>query len=119
MFFGVNSRQSLPQVEGDDIYTTSNMGRFYGEEMRHPPSSHDHHRLEKSLNQYDVSVGEHMKVIVASMPKKPMQERHLGEESHKHHIFGTLSWYKKNAFKIKQNFRRSIYIYAIRFNNYY
>jgi hypothetical protein len=78
------------------------MGRFYGEEMCYSPSSHYHNSLEKSLNQYDVSVGEHMKVIVASMPKKPMQERHLGEESHKHHIFGTLSWYKKMHSKLNE-----------------
>jgi hypothetical protein len=67
MFFGVNSRQSLPQVEGDDIYTTSNMGRLYDEEMRHSLSSHCHHRLAKSISQYDVTVGDNKYVLATSI----------------------------------------------------
>ena len=51
MFFGVNSRQSLPQVEGDDIYTTSNMGRLYDEEMRHSSSSHYHNSNLRNISQ--------------------------------------------------------------------
>ena len=106
MFFGVISKHSLPQVEGDDIYTTSNMGRLYGEEMRHSPSSHYHRRFEKSLNQYDVTVGENMEVVATSMPiispMQPMPKRREGEEMKEHSKFGTPSWYEKMHSKLNE-----------------
>ena len=107
MFFGVVPTQPLPQVEGDDIYTTSNMGRLYGEEIRQSPSSHYRRKLEKSLNQYDVTVGENMEVIAASMPlvvnadmqKKPMQPN---PETHEHPTIGTPSWFEKMHSKLNE-----------------
>jgi hypothetical protein len=105
MFFGVNSRQSLPQVEGDDIYTTSNMGGLYDEEMRHSPSSHYHHRLAKSIRQYDATVGKNMEVAATSMPlviNADMPKRREDEEMKDHSKFVTPSWYEKMHSKLNE-----------------
>ena len=56
-------------MEGDDAYTTSTMGRFYGEEeTRRPSSSHYRRKAMKSMNQYDVTVGDNDFVIASSIP---------------------------------------------------
>jgi len=65
MIFGVSSSHPLPIVEGDDIYTTSNMGRLYSDL---PSSSHYRRKLEKSVNQYDVTVGNNDYVVATSIP---------------------------------------------------
>ena len=73
--------------------------------MRYSPSSHDHHGLEKSLNQYDVSVGENREVVVTSMPlaiNADMPKRREGEESHEHPKFGTLLWYEQMNTKLNE-----------------
>jgi len=88
MVFGVSSSRSLPPVEGDDIYTTSSMEGLYGE-FPHKHSPHYRRKLEKSINQYDVTVENNDYVITTSlplvftattpsktMPFKPLHEKH-------------------------------------------
>jgi hypothetical protein len=92
MFFGLGSTHSLPMVEGDDIYTTSNMGRLYGDDETRSSSSHYRRKLEKSMNQYDISIDENNFVITSSMPlvaiadfpHTSMPEHHESMEMHSH-----------------------------------
>jgi hypothetical protein len=119
MIFGVCSSRSLPLVEGDDVYTTSNMERLYGdEESRRTSSSHYRRRLEKSWNQYDVTIGENGYVIATSMPlaltagqpmtPKPEQERNNDMEMNykeepmreEPSQYGTPSWYERMNTKL-------------------
>jgi hypothetical protein len=115
MFFGVNSKHSLPMVEGDDIYTTSNMGRLYGEEhTHHSSSSHYRRKFEKSINQYDVTVGENNHVMATSMPlvftanlpPKPetnMEMNHDEEPMHERPShYGSKAWYEKMHSKLNE-----------------
>ncbi|CAF3353066.1 unnamed protein product [Rotaria sp. Silwood1] len=121
MIFGVSSSYGLPVVEGDDIYTTSNIGRFYSDEqIRRPISSHYRHKFEKSINQYDVIVGNNDDVVATSMPlvsiddkDKPTIKHKLqttnNVEIHFHeepmhepfYQYGTLSWYEKINSELK------------------
>jgi hypothetical protein len=112
MIFGVNSLHNLPLVEGDDIYTTSNMGRLYGDlENQHLSSSHYRRKLEKSTNQYDVTVDNNDCVIATSMPLvftahsqfKPSQGLNENVQMNEHEQpmheksweYGTPLWYEK------------------------
>ena len=70
MVFGVSSSRNHKSVEGDDVYSSSNMERFYGEE-RNPqssPSSHYRRKALKSTNQYDVTVNDNDYVVATSVP---------------------------------------------------
>jgi hypothetical protein len=122
MIFGVVSPRTSPPVEGDDVYTTSNMGRLYGEEdSRRPSSSHYRRKLDKLTNQYDVVVGDNDFVIATSMPivftacgqpkpmlRKPEEERNNDMEIDNkeepmregHPQFGTSSWYERMNSKL-------------------
>jgi len=65
MVFGiVPTHMSMP-VEGDDDYTTPNLGRLYGDKP--VLQSHYRRRVFKS-NQYDVSVGDNDYVVATGMP---------------------------------------------------
>ncbi len=68
MVFGVPSPHLAAPVEGDDIYTTSNLGRFYGDIQSKQSPSHYRRKLGKSNNQYDVTVGDNDYVIATSIP---------------------------------------------------
>ena len=118
MIFGVSSLHSLPMVEGDDIYTTSSMGKFYGDEQIRQPSKHYRRKFEKSLNQYDVTVGDNDCVIALSvplsltagpgLPPKPEHERPDDEEMNHEDKpmleqspqYGTPLWYEKMNSKL-------------------
>ena len=122
MAFGISSSRSMRPLEGDDVYTTSNMGRFYGEEQsrRSTPSSQYRRKSIKSLNQYDVTVGDNDYVIAASMPlvftsvAQPAQERPMGvqekeidqqREAEKSTAgeglkYGSAAWYEKMNSKL-------------------
>jgi hypothetical protein len=67
MVFGLSSSRNSKPIEGDDVYTTSNMGRFYGDDQSRRQSSHRRKSM-KSSNQYDVSVGDNDYVIATSVP---------------------------------------------------
>jgi hypothetical protein len=116
IIFGVSSSYGLSIVEGDDIYTTSNIGRFYDddEQIRQPMSSHYRRKLEKSINQYDVTVGDNDCVVTTSIPLvftadmnkmifKPEVKRmndvelHLHKESMREpfYKYGTSLWFEK------------------------
>jgi hypothetical protein len=68
MVFGVSSSRGLKQIEGDDVYTTPNMGQLYGDVQTQRPQSHYRRRAMKSSNQYDVSVGDNDYVVATSVP---------------------------------------------------
>jgi hypothetical protein len=68
MVFGVSSSRGLKQIEGDDVYTTPNMGQLYGDVQTQRPQSHYRRRAMKSSNQYDVSVGDNDYVVATSAP---------------------------------------------------
>jgi len=65
MVFGLPSSRSSMPVEGDDVYTTPNLGRLYGDKQ--VPQSQYRRRAFKS-NQYDVSVADNDYVVATSMP---------------------------------------------------
>jgi len=67
MIFGVSSAHRPQNVEGDDDYTTPDMGRLYGDEQSQRPQYY-RRRDMKSSNQYDVSVTDNNMAAVASMP---------------------------------------------------
>jgi hypothetical protein len=121
--FGVSSSRPLSPVEGDDIYTTSSMGRFYGEERNQRLPSNYRRKLENSINQYDVTVGENNYVVATSMPliftadtgssstsmpRKPEEERNDDVEINRQEEpireqssqYGTPSWYQKMNSKL-------------------
>jgi len=111
MVFGVNSLYSLPPVEGDDIYTTSNMGRLYGD-YQYPPFSHYRRRYENSLNQYDVTVGNNDYVMTPSLPIALTPDSPYMQMQHEQHVkssyemhgkpipYGTQAWYEKMNTKL-------------------
>jgi len=123
MVFGINSQRNPMPIEGDDVYTTPNLGRLYGDKQTQSPS-HYRRRMFKSSNQYDVSVGDNDYVITAShplaiktmaslpKPEPPVRPRpdqedvevgRQGEtpESRRiHPEFGTPSWYEKMNSKL-------------------
>jgi hypothetical protein len=68
MVFGVSSSRALKPIEGDDVYTTPNMGQLYGDAQSQRPQSHYRRRAMKSSNQYDVSVGDNDYVVATSAP---------------------------------------------------
>lgn len=70
MVFGVLSSRNQKSVEGDDVYSSSNMERFYGDDRAHQSSSSSHYRRKamKSMNQYDVTVNDNDYVVATSVP---------------------------------------------------
>lgn len=68
MVFGISSSRNSVPVEGDDCYTTTNLGRLYGDKQTQQSPAHYRRRAFKTLNQNDVSVGENEYVIATSMP---------------------------------------------------
>jgi hypothetical protein len=118
MIFGVSSSHPLPPVEGDDIYTTSNMGRLYGD-LPYSSSSHYRRKLEKSINQYDVTVNDNDYVVATSVPliftaesksksmsstSSPYDNVEVNEHEQplyeKSSQYGTPSWYEKMNSKL-------------------
>jgi hypothetical protein len=67
MVFGLTSSHGSAPVEGDDVYTTPSLGRFYGDSQVQQPQSFYRRRSLKSSNQYDVAV-ENDYVIASSLP---------------------------------------------------
>jgi hypothetical protein len=117
MIFGISSSRGLKPMEGDDVYTTSNMGRFYGDEQSQQSSSHYRRRAMKSMNQYDVSVGENDYVIATSVPivftagsqtSRPEQQGtddvEVGQQGETQEStrsqYGSPSWYEKMNSKL-------------------
>ena len=70
MVFGVLSSRNQKSVEGDDVYSSSNMERFYGDDRARQSSSSSHYRRKamKSMNQYDVTVNDNDFVVATSVP---------------------------------------------------
>jgi len=68
MVFGISSTRSLTPIEGDDVYTTPNLGRLYGDKQTQQSQSHYRRRVFKSSNQYDVDVSDNDFVIATSVP---------------------------------------------------
>jgi hypothetical protein len=66
MVFGVSTSRGLLPIEGDDPYTTSNLGRLFGDK----PSQQSLYRRRafKSSSQYDVTVEDNDYVITTSYP---------------------------------------------------
>jgi hypothetical protein len=122
MIFGVSSSRGLKPVEGDDIYTTPNMGKLYGDASTQRPQSHYRRRSMKSSNQYDVSVGDNDYVVATSVPlvfktvagaappsgpqQQGQDEVEVGQQGEtqeqrgQNSQFGTPSWYEKMNSKL-------------------
>jgi len=113
MVFGVSSLHSLPPVEGDDIYKTSNMGPLYGDLQNQQSSSHYHRKLEKSMNQYNFPVGDNDSVVATSMPliltadmdkmicKPEVKTKNDEEPMHQpFYKYGTSLWFEKMNSKL-------------------
>jgi hypothetical protein len=120
MVFGIASSRKLKPIEGDDVYTTPNMGRLYGDVDSQRPRTHYRRRSMKSSNQYDVSVGDNdfivatsspitMKapVVTPSEPQRPGQDDvEIGQHGETQeprdqgHQYGTPSWYEKMHSKL-------------------
>jgi hypothetical protein len=66
MIFGISPARGLTPIEGDDPYTTSNLGRLFGDKPTHP--SLYRRRAFKSSSQYDVTVDDNDYVITTSYP---------------------------------------------------
>jgi hypothetical protein len=117
MVFGISSSRNLKHVEGDDAYTTPNLGHLYGDVLSDRSRSTYRRRGMKTLNQYDVSVGDNDYVVATSSPivmkfpgveqPRPSQDdaevdqqgesqdtRGQGSE------YGTPSWYEKMHSKL-------------------
>jgi hypothetical protein len=121
--FGIPSSKHMKPIEGDDVYTTPNMGRFYGDEQSRS-SSYYRRKAMKSWNQYDVSVGDNDYVIATSVPlvftatsqmpsNKPEQQQpgnddiEVGQQGETQESlrsrgpqYGTSSWYEKMNSKL-------------------
>ncbi|CAF1139103.1 unnamed protein product [Adineta steineri] len=116
MMLGINTAHTLPTLEGDDIYISSDMGRLYGDmESQRPSSTHYRRKLEKSMNQYDVNVNDNDYIIATSIPlvftadSKPMPSRKPEEKKNmdveidskdetmyqKSSEYGTSTWYER------------------------
>jgi hypothetical protein len=87
MIFGIESSRALPPVEGDDVYITPTMGRFYSSDHGRPASWHYRRKGMKSAGQYDVKVENNEYVIATSIPRvmaggpsMPPMPMHGGEQ---------------------------------------
>jgi hypothetical protein len=78
MVFGIEASQRQRPVEGDDIYTTSSMERFYGDERTQARQSGSFFRRKaaKAFNQYDVHVNDNNYVVATSMPLVMVADAH-------------------------------------------
>jgi hypothetical protein len=125
--FGINSYRGLKPVEGDDVYTTPNMGYLYGDEHSRRPYSYYRRRTMKPSGQYDVLVNDNdyvmatslplaMKSVVDSRPSKVSQFKfgqqvqddiEIGQHGETSGFrgygpqYGTPSWYEKMYGKLK------------------
>ncbi|CAF1673787.1 unnamed protein product, partial [Adineta ricciae] len=114
MIFGDCSSRQTKTVEGDDAYTTSNMGRLYGDVQSRGPQSHYRRRALKS-GQFDAIVDDNAYVVATSTPlvfkptpgatpMRPEEERQdkddveLEQGQSRQH--GTPSWYEKMHSKL-------------------
>lgn len=106
MIFGLNTRDNLPPLEGDDAYTVSTLGRFYGDAKIINPSfsSQYSRKMQNSLNQYDVTVDNSEFVIATSMPlvftanppvKTPSMKSDDQAEAQPMEEYGTAAWYEE------------------------
>lgn len=77
MVFGINGPITPSHLEGDDIYSSSNMERFYGDEQKNDRSSaafHYRRKSMKAMNQYDVTVNDNNYVVATSIPASMLAE---------------------------------------------
>jgi hypothetical protein len=125
MVFGISSIRSSTPVEGDDVYTTPNLGRLYGDKQTQQSQLHYRRRAFKSSSQYDVSVDDNDYVIatslplsmktLASLPKPPLgqskqqqsqddievgQQGETQEMRGQYPQYGTPIWYEKMNSKL-------------------
>jgi len=116
MIFGVSSTRSSQSVEGDDVYTTSNMGRLYGDSQNQRSQSPYRRRAMKSSSQVDVSIEDNNYIVATSSPvvfKQPVgatpfkQEEQQQdkedvdvEQQKESRRYGTPSWYEKMNSKL-------------------
>jgi len=111
MIFGVSSTQNSKSVEGDDSYTSSNMGRLYGDVQTQRPQSPYRRRLMKSSSQFDVSIEDNNYVVATSTPlafkqtvgatpfrqqeqQQDKEDVEVGQQGESRR-YGTPSWYEK------------------------
>ena len=85
MVFGLCSSRSSTPVEGDDIYTTPNLGRLYGDKQTQQSQSHYRRRAFEISNQYDVSVSDNDYVVATSMPLVVKTAAGCKTKDHKDH----------------------------------
>ncbi|CAF3744916.1 unnamed protein product [Rotaria sordida] len=106
LIFGSSSSRSLRPIDGDDVYTTTNMERLYGDINSRRLHSHYHRRTVKSLNQYDTMVNDNDYVVTASIPlvtnsNVEVNQQNEPEEPDVQSLrYGTPSWYEKINLKL-------------------
>ncbi|UJR13399.1 hypothetical protein I4U23_000414 [Adineta vaga] len=116
MIFGVHTDHTLLPVEGDDIYVSSKMGRIYGDMPNEESTSSEFDRqLDRTINQFDVSVHNDDFVIATSMPlvfatepktkpipRKPEQDMNVEKEtlSSQSTEYGTRKWYERMSSRL-------------------
>lgn len=112
MVFGLSSSRNSMPIEGDDAYTTSTLGRFYGDKESQQPQSYYRRRSFKSANQYDVSVSNDY-VVATSVPLafkmmnsaegpagQQTPEDIENEQPEQRSQYGSTSWYEKMHSKL-------------------
>jgi hypothetical protein len=127
MAFGLSASRSTTPVEGDDVYTTPNLGRLYGDKQTQQSQPYYRRRTFKTSSQYDVSVGDNDYVVASSMavamktssvPSQPQgssvqsgqqqgqddvevnQQGEPQEPRDQYPQYGTPSWYEKMNSKL-------------------
>ena len=99
LIFGIAPTESLPSVEGDDVYLPSSMNEFYPDASQ-PASSSSHFRnkLEKARGQFDSTIEENDSIVVPGIPltfEKPAGARSPPSS-------GTSVWYEKVHSQLKK-----------------
>ncbi|UJR33964.1 hypothetical protein I4U23_021380 [Adineta vaga] len=116
MIFGVVSNRGSKSTEGDDSYTTSSMGRLYGDLQGQRPQSPYRRRAMKSSSQFDANIEDNNYVVATSTPvafkqtpgatpfKQEEQQQDKEdvdiEQQGESRRYGTPSWYEKMNSKL-------------------
>ncbi|CAF0783616.1 unnamed protein product [Adineta steineri] len=114
MIFGVAPTRGLKPIEGDDVYTTSSMGRLYGDVQgqRTPETRYRRRGGKSSAGQYDVTVSDNDFVVATSIPvafkattnqptEKPVgqDDVEVGQQGSQ---YGSSAWYERMNSKLSK-----------------
>ena len=98
MIFGVSTTHQLLPVEGDDVYTTSNLGRLYDPSVSTlPPQGR---KYQKIADQYEIISNNNDYIVATGVPLMFSMNSSMPMESNR-----TLAWFKqmnKNMEKFSQ-----------------